>query len=944
MGSLTHSLPAALTPLVGRDDDVREVLALVAQRRLLTLAGAPGIGKTRLAVEVATASPGFPDGKWFVDLAPIADSTLLPQAVAAALGVREEPGQALTETLVAHLDARRSLLVLDNCEHVVQASATLAEELLRRCGSLSILVTSREPLGITGESTWRVPPLGVPDAADIDADIDGDQASVRLFCERAKAIAPEFRLTPAVAPAVVEICRRLDGNALAIELAAARVDALSPAQLAERLGDRFELLSIGSRTALPRHQTLRGALDWSHDLLSEPEQVLLRRLSVFVGGWSAEAAEEVCSGEGVERDILLQVLSRLVAKSLVVTDSLDSGPRFRLLETVRHYARDRLVDANEAFEFAARHATWSVWLAERGERQLHGVGHQGGIESLEVEHDNLRAALRWALNQGQTEVALRLAAAMAMFWGVRGYLSEGREWLFAAARAQHGKRSALHAATLWGGGFLASLASDYLAAQQLASESLAVAEEVGDNRCRGRSLFVLGICALFIREEGPAAALPLFSQSIALARAADDAWCLVCALAGVAWVRNIQGDPTRARTLLNECLAVAREAQNRDALATSIHLLGVVATRQGDLVTAEVVLSEAATLARTLGDVRLMAETVHSLGDVAMRQGNLERARRLFDESLGLARSVGTRSATVSAFCSLGDVARRLGDYATARSYFTEAISVAWQLGATCAPALVGLAQVSAALGDPWAAEALLDQALTSTDKADERAEALHQMATLCRARNDIDRARSLHLEAFALWGELRDPVGVAQSLERLAGLLAVEGTCDRAARVFGAAQATRDRTDSVAPLADERRWYDSDLALARQGLPSEEFQIAWAEGTAMSAEEAVVLASGGASPRDRSASGWASLTRAERDVAALVAESLTNREIGERLFISPRTVQTHLSHVFAKLGFSSRRDLARLVARRQLPMNGELKELAVTPARADIARTILNG
>jgi predicted ATPase/DNA-binding CsgD family transcriptional regulator len=929
MGGPSHTVPAALTPLIGRDEDISTVIALVGERRLVTLAGAPGIGKTRLAGEVAAAVPGFEDGRWFVDLARVADPVLLPRALAAALGVREEPGQPLNETLVAHLGGRSCLVVLDNCEHLVEATAALVEELLRRCPALTILTTSRETLGITGETTWWVPPLAVPEPGTVDEAF----GAVRLFCDRARAISPEFELTPASSAAIGEICRRLDGIALAIELAAARVDTMSPSQVAERLGDRFELLSVGSRTALPRHQTLRSALDWSYDLLSGPEQALLRRLSVFVGGWTADAAEDVCCGETIERADLVPLLARLVTKSLVVRETAGGEPRFRLLETVRHYAADRLVEADEAFGIAARHATWCVWLAERGERQIHGVDHQAGVDTLEIEHDNVRAALRWALTQGQTEVALRLAASMAMFWGVRGYLSEGREWLVAAARAPHGKRSALHAATLWGGGFLASLASDYLAAQALVQEALAVAKEVGDVRGQGRSLFILGICALFIREEGPPAALPYFQQSTAFARQADDAWCLVCALAGIAWVRNIQGDPTHARSLLAECLSVARKAQDKEALATSVHLLGLVAFRQGDLVTAEIVLTEAATLARTLGDVRLTAETVHSLGDVALRQNDLPRAQRLFDESLALARTIGTRSATVGAFCSLGEVARRRRDFTTARSYFTEAISIGWQLGGTCAPALVGLSQVSVALGDPWAAEALLDQALASTTKADERAEALHQLGTLCRARGDLARARSLHDEAFRLWGELRDPLGMAQSLERFGGIAALEGSLEQAARLFGAASSLREGTDFPAPVADDRRWYDSDLALIREGIP-EGFDLAWAEGQSMSAEEAALLASAGTSPRERPASGWASLTRAERDVAALVAESLTNREIGERLFISPRTVQTHLSHVFAKLGFSSRRDLARLVARRHMPMHGDPKELAAAPGQ----------
>jgi predicted ATPase/DNA-binding CsgD family transcriptional regulator len=914
-------VPAALTPLIGREEEVRAVVSLIAERRLVTLVGAPGIGKTRLGTEVAAAVAGSTDGTWFVDLAPVVDQALVPQAVAATLGVREEPGRALPETLAAHLADRRCLIVLDNCEHLMDAVAGLVEGLLVRCAELSILATSRETLGITGETTWRVPALGVP-----HPDHPGDvPASVQLFCERARAISPEFlsELSPTSLTAIGEICRRLDGVPLAIELAAARVDTMSPAQLAERLGDRFELLSVGSRTALPRQQTLRGALDWSHDLLTPPERALLRRASVFAGGWTAEAAEDVCCDELVDPRTLGEVLAGLVTKSLVVRDTGDGQPRFRLLETIRQFAHDRLGDAGESFEFAARHATWCVWLAERGERRIQGVDYPAAIEALEIEHDNVRAALRWGLTQGQTEVALRLAASMAMFWGARCYFSEGREWLLAAAGAPHGNRSALHAATLWGQGYLASLAGDYLAARDRARDSLGVAEQIGDTRYRSRSLFILGICALFIFEEGSAAALAYFQQSEALARQGDDCWCLVHALAGVAWVRNLQGEPSQARSLLDECLAVARQAGDREALATSMHLLGVVALGQGDLVTAEVVLTEAVVIARTLGDARLIAETLHSLGEVALGQDDLAEARQIFDESLALARSVGARSAAVSACYSLGEVARRAEDLTTARAFLTEAISISWQAGATCTPALVGLSQVSGAMGDPWAAETLLDQALASTTRPGARAAALHQLGILYRARGDVAAARSLHQEAFALWSELHDPLGMAQSLDRFAGIAAIEGNYRQAARLFGAAHALRDGTDFPPPSGVERRWYESDLALARDGMP-ENFDMVWADGHSLSASEVAVLTSTSPSTGDRPPSGWASLTRAERDVAALVAKNLTNREIGERLRISPRTVQTHLAHAFTKLGFSSRRDLARLVARLHPSLDGD--------------------
>jgi predicted ATPase len=370
---VVSGLPAAVSSFMGRHDEMKAVAKLLETARLVTLTGVAGIGETRLALEVAAmVAKRSAEKVCLVELALVADAELVPAAVAGALRVREQAGRSLTETLINHLRHRRLLLVVDNCEHVVDAAAELVQTLLRGCADLRILVTSRQQLGITGEGVWLVPPLSVPPAAETSVEELGAYEAVRLFVTRAAESAPGFALAAAVTPAVAEICRRLDGVPLAIELAASRVQALSPTQIVARLDDRFKLLAVGSRTISPRHHSLQAVLDWSYDLLSDPEQLLLRRLSVFVGGCTLEAAEQVCTGEALESDQVVDLLAGLVAKSLVVADTSGAQARYRLLETIRHYAADKLTASGQTETLRQRHAVWCLRLAEQAEPELSG--------------------------------------------------------------------------------------------------------------------------------------------------------------------------------------------------------------------------------------------------------------------------------------------------------------------------------------------------------------------------------------------------------------------------------------------------------------------------------------------------------------------------------------------------------------------------------------------
>jgi non-specific serine/threonine protein kinase len=432
-----HNLPVPVTSFIGRDHEVQEVVRRLDGTHLLTLTGMGGCGKTRLALEVArTVLSRHPDGVWLVELAPVADPMLVPHQMARTVGVQEATNQTLTGALIRAMQNRRLLLVLDNCEHLLDACARLVDELMHSCAHLKVLATSREALGLNGEVAWRVPSLQVPDAhQQLTVEELGANPAVQLFVERATALLPSFTLTERSAAATAQICRRLDGIPLAIELAAARILALTPEQIAARLDQRFRLLTGGSRAALPRQQTLRATMDWSYELLTEPERILLNRLAVFAGGWSLEAAEAVCADERIPQSDVLDLLAELVSQSLVVADEVGDGARrYGMLETVRQYGRERLQAASEADAVHLRHAAYFLEFGEQLEpEQVLPIGHAVPtvelLDQLEREQDNFRAALRWFIELQDGEPALAVVGFAFALWFWRGSLDECKAWL-----------------------------------------------------------------------------------------------------------------------------------------------------------------------------------------------------------------------------------------------------------------------------------------------------------------------------------------------------------------------------------------------------------------------------------------------------------------------------------------------------------------------------------
>jgi predicted ATPase/DNA-binding CsgD family transcriptional regulator len=640
-----NNLPLQLSSFVGRHREMAEVQRLLGEMRLLTLTGTGGSGKTRLALAVANdLVESFEDGVWLVELASLSDPDLVPQAVASKLRVREAQDRSLIETLSEHLGSKEMLLVLDNCEHLLVGCATLAEALLRTCPGLRILATSREALGVSGESAWHVPSLERPDLEQ-QAPIEEltRYEAIRLFVERAKAVASTFELTEQNAHAVTRLCQRLDGMPLAIELAAARMRVLSVERIASRLDESFGLLRSGSRIALPRQRTLRATIDWSHDLLGQKEQILFRRLSVFAGGFTLDAAEAVCAGGDLQRDEALDLLTHLVDKSLVLIEEHSGEPRFQLLQTVRQYGREKLEESGERAAMRRNHAAFFLELAEHVEPKVNGKDRDVWLEQLEFEHDNLRAALAWSREEAEGETGLRLVGALSWFWFHREYWSEWRRWLDEVLVAQEntGERPArteARAKTLSGGGFLAWMQGDQETARSRLEESVALWREVGDKQGLAQALRFLS--GSFESQGDYAAARPLAEESVELFREGEDRFGLGITLSRLGITALAQGDHAAARAALEEGVAICREIEDDWALALALRNLGIGALREDDHEEAVARLAESLTVLQETGNPLYM-QNLELLAAAVSMQGDHKRAALLFGAAEALRQAVG---------------------------------------------------------------------------------------------------------------------------------------------------------------------------------------------------------------------------------------------------------------------------------------------------------------
>ena len=768
-GRERHNLPSEVSSFLGRQAEIAELRRALPGTRLLTLTGAGGVGKTRLALRLASdVLEDAADAVWLVELAALADPALVPQAVAQAVGTREQPGRPLLETLATALGVAPTLLVLDNCEHLVDACAHVAGHLLRASPTLHILATSREPLGVPGEVAWPVPPLGLP-ADDEHAGLKDRARSeaVQLFVVRAQAARPGFTLTEQNVLAVSEVCRRLDGIPLAIELAAARLRVLSPAELAARLDDRFRLLTGGSRTASPRQQTLRATVEWSYDLLTEVERRLFERLSVFAGGFTLDAVEAVCGDSNEERGTsnearadaqlvahrsslvprndVLDLLTRLVDRSLVLAEQHGTeATRYRLLETLRAYGVNRLAERGDAEWARERHARWMTELAQRAERAFHGPSQGHWLRWAEREHDNATAALTWAVECGDVELAVSLAAALSWPWVLHQRWSEGLEWaervLAMPQAVPTRERGMLLTGAIQFALFRGDLASnrpsgDLAAVRGRIEECLTIGEALNDDE------LILGAYGMsqLVREFGV----------------------------------DLEGAP---EVTVEELNALARRIGHTWGECRGLEAMARRALRAGDLDTAGAHLTEAIRLARGAGDTWSLAMALHEIGDVERVRGAHPHAGVLYEESLTLFSELGL-GARPSLVHNLGYVALAAGDRVGAATNFAQALNQFRRLGEArgMAECLIGFGALAAAKGRTadaarlfgageaaldalgidlwpsnlpdytrWLSRVRLGRAVASFDRtrAEGRALSLEQAVALALAGNDERRVR----------------------------------------------------------------------------------------------------------------------------------------------------------------------------------------------------------
>lgn len=732
INSFSNNLPIQLTSFIGREREMAEAKERLAAARLLTLIGSGGTGKTRLALQLgAELLPSFADGVWLVEMAALTDPSLISQTIADVFDLRQQPGTSLTEVLVDHLRAKNLLLIMDNCEHLVEACAELAGQLLCACGHIQLIVSSREVLGISGEMVYRIPSLSLPGLEQGTSAALANCESVKLFAERARAVNPKFALSDQNAPFVAQVCQRLDGIPLALELAAARAAVFSVEQIAARLDNRFQLLVGGSRTALPRHQTLRALIDWSYDLLSDDEQALIRRLSVFAGGWTLEAAESLVSSHDV-----LTLLAQLVNKSLVLFDEEDGKPRYRMLETVRQYARDKLLEMGESEEARSAHLDFFYQLVETGGPKMEWLQDLDWVWRVEAENDNLRAALEWALEKN-VEAAMHMVWHLSIVWWLRGYEAEGRRWAtLALARADtlpesdgdndRSWQQRLRAYVYHTLAVLASSQGDHAYMFEASDRAARLAEELGDNVLLAMSLSLKVLAKLFV------------------------------------------GDITDTEKPSERALVAARESGDQFGIGMALTAVGVRS---------------------------------------CLVDRNSARGQKLIEEAMLLLQRSGNRWIYSMILISLGMVAKFNHNYEEAR-----------QMLAACEP-------LFRETGDRHRLNLIKSE-----------------LAHIDRHEGHIERAKAVYQETILEWQRIGHRAAIAHQLECFASIARMEKQSSHAARLFGAAESLREKTD-IPMTALERVEYNREIADLVASLDKESFVASWAEGRALTMDQAVDLA-----------------------------------------------------------------------------------------------------
>ena len=902
-GRTNLSLP--LSSFVGRAAEIASLGAEIRAQRLLTITGSGGCGKTRLAYEVAWAElDGCPDGVWCVELAPVGDPERVAAELAQVLGLREEFGRPIVDTLAEGLREFDGLVVFDNCEHVLGGVRPLVDQLLRRCPTLHVLTTSREPLGVTGETTWRVPSL------------DRD-AGVELFVQRAHSARPDFDPGDEELAAIGRIVDRLDGIPLAVELAAARIRMMSPNSIESALEDRFRLLTGGSRTSLARQQTLEASVAWSYDLLDADEQAVARRLAVMPD-FPLDAAEAVAADDQISPSQVLDLLTHLVDKSIVRVDHTHAVARYRFLESVRQFLHGRLVESGEAERVRALHLEHFLALVESVEPEIAFADSARLLAMLEVEHDNLEAALDFADAAGRRDEALRLAASMTLFWELRGHLGRGSRWLARLLDQVDDEPSPWRGRACWGAAHIGLYGGDVETMGVRAPEALELAEGFDDDWTRARALNTIGFATAIM---DPAQARPGLERSVELGTRIGDYWAVL----NSSKMMTAAGWAAQDETVVMADLEVLRDrAAPLGAtyfLAWYHGLRGYFLTRRGELAPARRELDTAIEMCDLVGEPVTGSMSKAWRWAIDVMEGEYDEAGRESAALLERASASGGGLAIADLLANLGRIAIAQGDAEAAVELLAPAYDAQREHGIPFLLATIGmpLAAAHRIAGDLDRAGVLLDDLAGLADGlGNDWVGAVVDLERSCvaLARDDVDRADALAHSALAVLVRLERRPDVVAAIEQLGCIAASVDSGAEALRCFGAAHAARADIGlaTPAPVVDTiESWRATFVGMLRADAVEEY----WGEGAALGLDEVVEYVSRARGERKRPSAGWASLTPTERRVVDLVSEGLTNPQIAEKMFVARGTVKVHVSHIFAKLGLSNRAELAALATRR---------------------------
>ena len=671
-----NNLPIQLTSFIGREKEMKDVKYNLKLNRLLTLTGTGGAGKSRLSLQTgADLIDDFANGVWFVELAAVNDPEFLTAAIINSLGIKEELKKTPEETLTDHLRDKEILIILDNCEHLINACADLTERLLSSCPKLKIIATSRESLNCSGEQIFKIPALSHPDPNSKDTPEQLTQyESVRLFIERALSVNPKFRVNNENAPALADVCSRLDGIPLAIELAAARIKTLSIEKIFERLDDRFNLLTGGKRTALPRQQTLRALIDWSYDLLTESEKIIWSRLSVFSGGWTLEAAEEICSDNTIKKNDIIDHLSELVEKSIIIYN--ESKERYNILETIKQYGREKLEYENEIFQ---RHLDYYLYLAQRAEPELNRSDAKLWLDKLEADHNNFIISIEWSLSNENKEKGAVIATAFEQFWKIRGHYSTGIRLYENILQNQGELSKAIKGKLLLRIGVFKFQQGDYEQTKIYCEESLSIGKEIGDKKVIAGSKNTLGNIA---SDQGNyEEAKKYFEESLDTKIEIGDKSGIAITLHNLGLLAFVKGDYEQAKKFNEDSLAIRKEIGDKHGISFSLQNLGHLALEKGYHEQAKKYFEESLCIRKEIGDKNGIAYSFNYLGNLANYGGDKELAKKYYEDSLKIFKEIGDKRGIADSHHSQGNLASEKGDYALAKNFFEEEMAIRKEIG-----------------------------------------------------------------------------------------------------------------------------------------------------------------------------------------------------------------------------------------------------------------------